>query len=192
MDTIHTPSTPWNEVKRHARLWRRCLALAIVREMQFRANFSSIILVGLAQIVLGMVPILILFEHTTEVDGWTRADPAITRELAQLGRSGVPVYALYRAPGQAPQVLSEILTVAQVQAAQTPFMITVDGKIQAVVQDIFSNQRTRDQIALLKMLALGTQEIEAGNLTDHDAFFAELEAEESGRADGVEADCKGR
>lgn len=68
--------------------------------------------------------------------------------------------------------------IAQVQATQEPFMITVDGKIQAVVQDILSYQRTRDQIALLKMLALGRQAIEAGNLTDHDSFFAELEAED--------------
>jgi thiol:disulfide interchange protein DsbD len=47
---------------------------------------------------------------------WTRRDPAISRALAQLGRSGVPVYALY-APNQAPQVLSELLSVAQVQKA---------------------------------------------------------------------------
>jgi thiol:disulfide interchange protein DsbD len=31
---------------------------------------------------------------------WTRRDPAITEALRQLGRSGVPVYALY-APGDA-------------------------------------------------------------------------------------------
>ena len=84
MDILHTPSTPWNEVKRHARLWRRCFALAIVREMQFRANFSSIILVGLAQIVLGLVPILILFEHATEVDGWKRADMIVLLGIFQI------------------------------------------------------------------------------------------------------------
>ena len=39
---------------------------------------------------------------------WTRRDPAITDALAQLGRSGVPVYVLLR-PGQAPQLFSEIL-----------------------------------------------------------------------------------
>jgi thiol:disulfide interchange protein len=45
---------------------------------------------------------------------WTRRDAAITAELARLGRSGVPVYALY-APGSAgPNVLSEILSVGQV------------------------------------------------------------------------------
>lgn len=48
---------------------------------------------------------------------WTRRDPAITAELARLGRNGVPVYVLY-APGTgAPQVLGEILSVGEVQTA---------------------------------------------------------------------------
>ena len=46
---------------------------------------------------------------------WTRRDPAITAALAQLGRSGVPVYVLYK-PGSAPVVLSEILSVNEVRA----------------------------------------------------------------------------
>ena len=41
---------------------------------------------------------------------WTRQDPAITETLSALGRSGVPVYALY-APGQSePQLLPQVLT----------------------------------------------------------------------------------
>ena len=47
---------------------------------------------------------------------WTRRDPTITRALAQLGRSGVPVYVLYK-PGQPPLVLSELLTPSLVQNA---------------------------------------------------------------------------
>jgi thiol:disulfide interchange protein len=47
---------------------------------------------------------------------WTRRDPAITAALGALGRSGVPVYVLY-APGKAPQVMTELLSPAQVQAA---------------------------------------------------------------------------
>jgi len=47
---------------------------------------------------------------------WTRRDPAITAELGKLGRSGVPVYVL-QAPGKAPVVLSEILSVADVKDA---------------------------------------------------------------------------
>ena len=46
---------------------------------------------------------------------WTRRDPAITAALAQLGRSGVPVYVIYKS-GRAPVVLSEILSVEDVRA----------------------------------------------------------------------------
>ncbi len=47
---------------------------------------------------------------------WTRQDPAITQALNALGRSGVPVYAVY-APGQAPRVLSELPSVAEIEEA---------------------------------------------------------------------------
>ena len=47
---------------------------------------------------------------------WTRRDPAIGAALKDLGRSGVPVYVLY-APGKAPQVLSEIISVDDVRGA---------------------------------------------------------------------------
>ena len=48
---------------------------------------------------------------------WTRRDGAITAELARLGRSGVPVYALYAPRAVAPQLLSEILSVDEVRTA---------------------------------------------------------------------------
>jgi thiol:disulfide interchange protein DsbD len=47
---------------------------------------------------------------------WTRRDPDISRALAELGRSGVPVYVLYT-PNRAPRVLSELLSAAQVREA---------------------------------------------------------------------------
>lgn len=48
---------------------------------------------------------------------WTKRDAAIGAELSRLGRSGIPVYALY-APGAAgPKLLSEILSVAEVREA---------------------------------------------------------------------------
>jgi thiol:disulfide interchange protein DsbD len=47
---------------------------------------------------------------------WTRRDPAITQALTALGRSGVPVYALY-SPGRAPVLLSELPSVSEVQTA---------------------------------------------------------------------------
>ncbi|MEN9544640.1 MAG: hypothetical protein RLZZ598_1473 [Pseudomonadota bacterium] len=49
---------------------------------------------------------------------WTTRDAAISAELARLGRSGVPVYALYK-PGATggPRLLSELPSVAEVRAA---------------------------------------------------------------------------
>ena len=48
---------------------------------------------------------------------WTRRDAAIAAELARLGRSGVPVYALYTPGAAAPLVLSEILGVDDLRTA---------------------------------------------------------------------------
>jgi thiol:disulfide interchange protein DsbD len=47
---------------------------------------------------------------------WTRRDDEITRALAELGRNGVPVYALYL-PGRSVRLLPEILTRETVLAA---------------------------------------------------------------------------
>lgn len=47
---------------------------------------------------------------------WTRRDPTITQALAALGRSGVPVYVLYR-NGNPPVVMSEIITIGELRAA---------------------------------------------------------------------------
>jgi DsbC/DsbD-like thiol-disulfide interchange protein len=47
---------------------------------------------------------------------WTRRDPEIARALADIGRSGVPAYVLYR-PGRAPIVLPELLTPERVREA---------------------------------------------------------------------------
>lgn len=48
---------------------------------------------------------------------WTNQDPAITAALKELGRSGVPVYALYPAHGGAPLLLPELLTESRVREA---------------------------------------------------------------------------
>ena len=47
---------------------------------------------------------------------WTRRDAAISAELNALGRSGVPVYAVY-APGKPPVLLSELPSASEVIAA---------------------------------------------------------------------------
>ncbi len=45
---------------------------------------------------------------------WTRRDPAVTAALKELGRSGVPVYVIYKT-GRTPVVMSEILSVEDVR-----------------------------------------------------------------------------
>jgi thiol:disulfide interchange protein DsbD len=47
---------------------------------------------------------------------WTRRDPAITAALQSFGRSGVPLYVVYK-PGQGPHVLPELVTPGLVLAA---------------------------------------------------------------------------
>jgi thiol:disulfide interchange protein DsbD len=47
---------------------------------------------------------------------WTRRDPAVTQALGELGRSGVPVYAIYRS-GRPPLVLSELPSAREVREA---------------------------------------------------------------------------
>jgi thiol:disulfide interchange protein len=51
---------------------------------------------------------------------WTRRDERITRELASLGRNGVPVYALYRPTVHNPQILPELLNKTIVLDALKP------------------------------------------------------------------------
>ncbi|MEK0418519.1 MAG: hypothetical protein RI949_2525 [Pseudomonadota bacterium] len=48
---------------------------------------------------------------------WTRRDPAITAELARMGRSGVPVYVLLAPSGAPAKILSEVLSVQEVRNA---------------------------------------------------------------------------
>jgi thiol:disulfide interchange protein DsbD len=48
---------------------------------------------------------------------WTRRDAAISQELNRLGRSGVPVYAVYAPGASAPRLLPEILSVSLLREA---------------------------------------------------------------------------
>ena len=44
-----------------------------------------------------------------------------------------------------------------------PLVITQNGEAKVVLQDIDSYEHTQETLALLKILALGTRQIEAGN-----------------------------
>ena len=45
-----------------------------------------------------------------------------------------------------------------------PLVITQNGEAKAVIQDIASYEQTQETLALLKLLALGNKEIEAGKV----------------------------
>lgn len=47
---------------------------------------------------------------------------------------------------------------------QEPLIITQNGEAKAVVQDIESYEQTQETMALLKILALGTRQVEAGKV----------------------------
>ena len=51
---------------------------------------------------------------------------------------------------------------ADIAERREPLIITQNGEAKAVVQDMASYQETRETLALLKLLALGAQDIETG------------------------------
>lgn len=69
--------------------------------------------------------------------------------------------------------------VRRVQESGEPVGITVNGRVQAVIQDTISFQKTQDQLTMLRILAIGQQQIAEGKVTDHDALFDRLEAEDN-------------
>jgi len=74
----------WAAIRRHARLWRGCFSLALVREAQFRAHSITTMVVGLFQVAIGLVPVLLLFSYTDEVRGWSQADVIVLLGLHQV------------------------------------------------------------------------------------------------------------
>ncbi len=58
--------------------------------------------------------------------------------------------------------------------SREPVVITQNGKAKAVLQDIESCEETQEAIALLKVLALGNQEVGAGRVTPVKGVIARL------------------
>jgi len=50
----------------------------------------------------------------------------------------------------------------QLTERREPMVITQNGEARAVIQDVASYEETQETLALLKILALGNQDIEAG------------------------------
>ena len=58
---------------------------------------------------------------------------------------------------------AEILQVLEEQ--RKPLIITQNGAAKAVIQDVVSYEETQETLALLKILALGSQQVERGEIT---------------------------
>ena len=58
---------------------------------------------------------------------------------------------------------AEVLQVLEEQ--RKPMIITQNGEDKAVIQDVTSYEETQETLALLKILALGNQQVERGEIT---------------------------
>jgi len=64
--------------------------------------------------------------------------------------------------------------VRQVCEEREPLIITQNGEAKAVLQDIESYEETQDTLALLKILALGNRQVDAGEVKPADEVFERL------------------
>ena len=60
------------------------------------------------------------------------------------------------------------------EEGREPLIITQNGEAKAVMQDIDSYERTQETVALLKILALGERQIEAGRVRPAGEVVARL------------------
>jgi prevent-host-death family protein len=65
---------------------------------------------------------------------------------------------------------------AQLTEQRQPMLITQNGEAKAVLQDVASFEETQELLALLKILALGNQEVASGKLKPAADVIARLRA----------------
>jgi prevent-host-death family protein len=65
--------------------------------------------------------------------------------------------------------------VRDITESREPMLITQNGEAKVVVQDAQAYEDLQQTVALLKILAMGRQEIGAGKVTPASDVFAELE-----------------
>jgi len=69
---------------------------------------------------------------------------------------------------------------ADLEERREPLVITQNGEARAVLQDVASFEETQQTLALLKILALGTQDVEAGRVKPAAQVLARLRAKHTG------------
>ncbi|SEC85420.1 prevent-host-death family protein [Pseudomonas saponiphila] len=68
--------------------------------------------------------------------------------------------------------------VKQLTESREPLVITQNGEAKLVVMDVRSFEEQEATLAMLKLLALGNREIEAGQFRDAEQVFADLERDD--------------
>lgn len=66
--------------------------------------------------------------------------------------------------------------VRELNECREPMLITQNGEARLVVMDVKSYEAYEETLALLKLLALGSKQIDAGQFRPADAVFADLDA----------------
>ncbi len=72
---------------------------------------------------------------------------------------------------------AEVLT--RIAERREPLVITQNGEAKAVLQDVVSFEETQETLALLKILALGNQDVAAGKVKSVAEVVAGLRARRS-------------
>ena len=70
---------------------------------------------------------------------------------------------------------------ARLAEDREPLVITQNGEAKAVIQDVASYEETQETLALLKILALGNAEIEAGKVKPVGEVVARLRAKQAAK-----------
>jgi prevent-host-death family protein len=65
---------------------------------------------------------------------------------------------------------------AQLAAQRQPLVITQNGEAKAVLQDVASFEQTQETLALLKILALGNQDVAVGKVKSVSEVITRLRA----------------
>jgi prevent-host-death family protein len=65
--------------------------------------------------------------------------------------------------------------VKTITESREPLIITQNGEAKLVVMDVKSFEEQEDTMALLKLLAMGNQEIEKGQFREAEEVFADLD-----------------
>ena len=69
--------------------------------------------------------------------------------------------------------------VKDVTDSRQPLLITQNGEAKLVVMDVRSYEEQQETMALLKVLAMGSREIEDGKFRSAEDVFADLDQEDS-------------